>query len=208
VLPAGGRRDLFDRGALGTLEQLDQERLLGAGAGRGLVGRCSSARLGRLRLGLTLGRLDRCVAPGELGLTLGAGRLGRDLAGSAVCRRGSGVGLVLRDADRRHAFAGDHDPLGLGLDDADQAAVAQALHHLGECAARELEGLGQRQNREIRALGGGAEDDGLGVAELGHGMISIAGEHRRSPTSPSPGGWSRAGRGPGDRPAMWRARPP
>ena len=51
VLPAGGRGDLLDGRALGALEQLDQLRLLGAGPGRGLVGRRGLRRLGRLRLG-------------------------------------------------------------------------------------------------------------------------------------------------------------
>jgi hypothetical protein len=45
-LYAGGRGDLLDRGALGTLEHLDHPGLLGAGAGRGL-----RARLGKLLLG-------------------------------------------------------------------------------------------------------------------------------------------------------------
>ena len=39
VLPAGGLGDLLDRGALGALEHLDHQGLLGAGAGRGLLGR-------------------------------------------------------------------------------------------------------------------------------------------------------------------------
>src|ERR687891_2754648 len=46
VLPAGGRGDLLDRGALGTLEHLDHLRLLGAGARGGLRARLTA----RLRL--------------------------------------------------------------------------------------------------------------------------------------------------------------
>ena len=47
-------------------------------------------------------------------------------------------------------------------------------------------------------------------AELGHGhgVISIAGEHRCSPTSSSPGGRTRSGQRAGDRPSTRRARPP
>src|SRR5687768_5720197 len=52
ALPTGDLGDLLDCGALGTLEQLDHPRLLGAGARRGLLGRRS---LGGPRL--ALGRL-------------------------------------------------------------------------------------------------------------------------------------------------------
>src|SRR5919106_2641238 len=52
MLPAGGLGDLLDRGALGTLEQLDHLGLLSAGPGRGLLGPRRLARLGRLRLAL------------------------------------------------------------------------------------------------------------------------------------------------------------
>ena len=62
----------------------------------------------------------------------------------------------------------------VGLDDPDQALVAEAVHHLGEGAALDLERLGQRQHREVGALRGGAEDHELGVAEPGHGMISVS----------------------------------
>src|SRR5919106_6788546 len=57
VLPAGGRGDLLDRGALGALEHLDHARLLGAGAGRGLGRRLSVAlaTAGRRGVGLALG---------------------------------------------------------------------------------------------------------------------------------------------------------
>src|SRR5918995_3621330 len=47
MLPAGGRGDLLDRGALGSLEQLDHERLLGAGARRPRRGDLGP-RVGRL----------------------------------------------------------------------------------------------------------------------------------------------------------------
>ena len=78
----------------------------------------------------------------------------------------------------------------------DQALGLEAAEDLVDGAALDLERLGQRQDRTVVALGGGAEDDGLGVAELGHGMISIC---RRALIAllraPSPGGRSRSGRG-------------
>ena len=70
-----------------------------------------------------------------------------------------------------------------------------------------VEAVGQRQDREVGALRGGAEDHELGVAELGHGMISVGGEHHRPPTTPSPGGRSRAGRVREIGAATRRARP-
>ena len=39
------------------------------------------------------------------------------------------------------------------------------------------------------------EDDGPGVAELGHGMISVAGGHSRPPMTLSPAARARSGRG-------------
>ena len=61
-------------------------------------------------------------------------------------------------------------------EDPDQTAVAEAVHHLGKGAALELEAVRQGQDREVGALRGGAEDHELGIAELGHGMISITSE--------------------------------
>src|SRR5919106_212034 len=63
VLPTGGRSDLLDRGALGTLEQLDHERLLGAGARGGLAGRLTVWLAGGGRRGV-----DRAVALGQVPL--------------------------------------------------------------------------------------------------------------------------------------------
>jgi hypothetical protein len=123
----------------------------------------------------------------------GHGCVRRALArGTGLGRRRGCVGLrgarrrlvVLRlHADRGHALAGDHHSLGpaVGVENPDQAAVAEAVHHLGEGAALELEAIGQGQDREVGALRGGAEDHELGVAELGHGRISICGE-RPSPS--------------------------
>jgi len=57
--------------------------------------------------------------------------------------------------------SGKDHPLrpAVGLDHPDEALVAEAVHHLGKGAALELEGLGQRQDREVGALRGGCEDD-------------------------------------------------
>src|SRR5688500_2342944 len=67
VLPAGGRGDLLDRGALGAPEQLDHLGLLGAGARRGLLTRLTGypRRAG-----------GRSGGPGLLALALGRPRLG------------------------------------------------------------------------------------------------------------------------------------
>ena len=202
----------------GRFEQLDHERLLGAGARCGLLGRCSVGWLGRLRLGLTLARLGHGVAFGGLGLTHRAGRLG------GLCRRGWRLGLLLclltrgatvlrvssalwrvSDRDRRglvgvlqlcpevgraHAaveqagrggediVGGEAKPLGAPAD------RAQRLALVGRAAWRVIE-RGQDGRELLLAEVGGA----------GHGMISFAGEHHRSPTSPSPGGWNRGGGG-------------
>ena len=77
----------------------------------------------------------------------------------------------------------------------DQALGLEAAEDLVDRTALDLERFGQRQDGTVVALGSGAEDHGLGVAELGHGMISVLGKHRCSPTSPSPGGRTRSGRG-------------
>jgi hypothetical protein len=53
----------------------------------------------------------------------------------------------------------------------DQGLGLEAAEDLGDGAALDLESLGQRQDGTIVALGGGAEDDGLGIAELDHEMI-------------------------------------
>src|SRR5918996_2838218 len=127
VLPAGGRGDLLERGALGTLEHLDHLRLLGAGPRRGLRGRL----IGRGRLALTGRRRGRGSL---LALALGRPRLGSllravGLAGGsrgvdravAPRRRRARVGgrrgvLVLRlDADRGHALAGDDHAFGAAV---------------------------------------------------------------------------------------------
>jgi hypothetical protein len=51
----------------------------------------------------------------------------------------------------------------------DQAIRLEAAEDLVDSAALDLEGLGQRQDRTVVALRGGAEDDSLSVAELCHG---------------------------------------
>jgi hypothetical protein len=58
-----------------------------------------------------------------------------------------------------------------GAEHPDQAAIAEAVHHLMESTALELEAVWQGQDRKVGALRGGAEDHELGVAELWHGMI-------------------------------------
>jgi hypothetical protein len=57
-----------------------------------------------------------------------------------------------------------------------QALGLEAAEHLVNGAALDLQVLGQRQDREVLALGRCAEDDELGIAEAGH---------RRSPPSES-----------------------
>src|SRR5919106_872791 len=198
VLPAGGRGDLLDRGALGALEHLDHARLLGAGAGRSRRGRRGLGDprvvLGRLALFRRLGRAGRTRCEGG-GLDSGTGR-----RRARVARRRALWRVVLGlDADGLEAGAGDPERRRVvaarGALVVDQALGFEAAEDLVDGAALDLEALRPRQDRAIVALGSGAEDDRLGVAELRHRMISVLGEHRRSPTSPSPGGWCRAGRG-------------
>jgi len=47
------------------------------------------------------------------------------------------------------------------------------VDHLGGSAAAQA--LGQRQGDAVLALCGGAQDDGLGVGKLGHGVVSVFG---------------------------------
>ena len=75
-------------------------------------------------------------------------------------------------------------------------------------AALEVEGFGQRQDREVGALRGGAEDHGLGIADLAYGWSpssesTIALLVPRAPAAGAArGGVVRSGA------AMRRARPP
>ena len=82
--------------------------------------------------------------------------------------------LALRlDADGFEAGAGDAQRRRVvaarGALVIDQALGLEAAEDLVDGAALDFEGLGQRQDGTVVALRGGAEDDGLGVAELGHG---------------------------------------
>ena len=121
----------------------------------------------------------------------------------------------VRGRDRRAALVVQLDPeVGRA-----QAAVEQARRGGEDVVGGEAEPLGAAADRAqgLAPVGGAARrvverrQDGreLLLAEVGggHGMISIAGEHDRPPTSPSPGGWSRAGRGREIGPATRRARP-
>jgi hypothetical protein len=81
----------------------------------------------------------------------------------------------------------------------DQALGLEAAEDLGDSAAFELEGVGQRQDREIVALRGGDEDRELGIAEPGHGMISVVGGHQCPPYQPEPRRPEPRGAGSGDR---------
>jgi hypothetical protein len=129
MLPAGGLRDLLDRGALGALEHLDHQPLLGAGAGRGLLGRRSFARLAHLRLGFALGRRGR---------TVGSGRR-RALVGRARARLRVVLGL---DADGLKPGACDSDRWWVvaswGALGSDQALGLEAAENLVDGAALDL----------------------------------------------------------------------
>ena len=135
-------------GALGALEHVDHQRLLGAGARRPRRG----------ALGPRVGRLA------GLGLTHGVRRLGGRRA-----RVGPGGGLwrvVLGlDADGLEAGAGDPEwrrvVAARGALVIDQALGLEAAEDLVDGAALDLEGLGQRQDRAVIALGSRTEDDGL-----------------------------------------------
>ena len=72
------------------------------------------------------------------------------------------------DADRGHALAGDDHPLGsaVATEDADQAPVAEAVHHLVEGTALEREAVRQRQDREVGALRGGLAAAILGILSV------------------------------------------
>ena len=134
-----------------------------------------------------------------------AGAGGVDRLDSGIGRRRARVGrrgalwrVVLGlDADGLEAGAGDPERRRVvaarGALVIDQALGLEAAEDLVDGAALDLERLGQRQDRAVVALRGGAEDDGLGIAELGHGMISVVGEHHRPPTTPSPAGRSPVG---------------
>jgi hypothetical protein len=141
-----------------TLEHFNHLGLLGAGAWRGLLGRCSFAPLGCRRL--TLGRA---------GYAAGFG-----CRGSGIGRRRAlwGVGLDL-DAGSLEAGAGNPERRRVvaarGALVLDQALGLEAPEHLVDGAALAPERLGQRQDGTVGALRGGAEDHGLGVAELDHG---------------------------------------
>ena len=103
-------------------------------------------------------------------------------------RLGLGSGSAARALGRRRALwrvvlGLDADGLEAGASDAqrrrviaargalvlDQAPGFEATKDLVHRAALDLERLGQRQDGTVVALHGGAEDDGLGIAELGHG---------------------------------------
>ena len=58
----------------------------------------------------------------------------------------------------------------------DQALGLEAAEDLGDGAALELEGVGQRQGGTVVALRGGAEDHELGIAEPCSWLISIVPE--------------------------------
>jgi hypothetical protein len=89
-------------------------------------------------------------------------------------RIGWDVILALRlDADGFEAGAGDPErgrvvaPRGAPV--LDQALGLKAAEHFVNGAALDPERIGQRQDGTVVSLRGGAEDHGLGVAELGHG---------------------------------------
>jgi hypothetical protein len=124
--------------------------------------------------------------------------------GSVGCSFGLGqrralwrvVGL---DTDGRETGAGDPKrrrvvaaPAAAAID---QALRLEAAEHLVDRAAPDLERLGQRQHGTVVALRGRAQDHGLGIAELGHGTISVGREHHRPPTALSPAGRTRSGHG-------------
>jgi hypothetical protein len=141
-----GRGDLLDGGTLGALEHVDHLSLLGARARRGLGG-----RLAGRRLGLAGGRRGRGVGFGGLRRTLARGTgLGRRRG--CVGLRGARRRLVVPglDADRGHALAGDDHSLRPAVGVEDQAAVAEAVHHLGE--RERIIAEHERRLAEIEAL--------------------------------------------------------
>ena len=168
-------------------------RGVGLSAGAALAGLAALAAFAFACLG-------RC---GRRGGLCGLGRRLRLLARSVAVLRRRGALWRVRGRDRRAALVVQLDPeVGRA-----HAAVEQAGRGGEDIVGGEPEPLGAAADRAQRlALVGGAarriverrQDGGeLLLAEVGggHGLISIGGEHDRSPTSPSPGGWSRAGRG-------------
>ena len=85
----------------------------------------------------------------------------------------SGASSSVLDADGFEAGAGDLERgrvvAARGAEVIDQALALEAAEDLGDGAALDFECLGQRQDGTVGALRGGAENDGLGIAELGHG---------------------------------------
>ena len=59
----------------------------------------------------------------------------------------------------------------VGIDFLDEAFGDHRLHHLGGGAS--AQGTGKRQDIVTVALSGGAENYGLRVGELGHGVVSL-----------------------------------
>jgi hypothetical protein len=100
------------------------------------------------------------------GVALGRPR-GRDRRRGGVLVGGGGcLAVVVLGADGSHALAGDDHPLrsAVATDDSDQEPAAEAAEDLVDGAALDLERLGERQDRAVGALRGGAEDDSLGIA--------------------------------------------
>jgi hypothetical protein len=145
-------------------------------------------------LGRRLGLLTRSVALLRLGGVLWRFR-GRDRRAALVVQLDPEVGRAHAVVEQARGggediVGGEPGPLGAAAD------RAQRLALVGRAARRIVE---RRQDgRELL------------LAELvgaGHWMISICGQHERSPTTRSPGGWCRAGRRREIGSAMRRARP-
>jgi hypothetical protein len=121
-------------------------RLAGAGRTVGLGGKGRGLDRGGVALGRPRGR---------------GRRRGGVLVGGGGC-----LAVVVLDADGSHALAGDDHPLrsAVATDDSDQGPAAEAAEDLVDGAALDLERLGERQDRAVGSLRGGAEDDSLGIA--------------------------------------------
>ena len=185
----------------GRFEQLDQQRLLGAGAGRGLVGRCGLGRLGslgRLRLGLALARCRRLgglcrlrSAPAAPGLPSRRPAPSGAPCGASVAGTGDAAGScssTLKSAGLRRPSS---RPGAAARTSSVESPNRWALRPIARRASPRLAGLRGASSSADRMVASCF----LLRSVAGHGMISIAGEHHRPPTSPSPGGWRRAGRG-------------
>ena len=174
-----------------------------APGGLGLLGVGGALGSGCCRGGLLSGLCGPCGRRGllsrDVGLLSGRGPLGR------VRSRGRRGVLVVQHGPKLRRVEAAMEQGGRGGEDV-LCSQAEAL-----CAAVDrAQGLTLVGGVVRRVIERRQDGGKLLLAELGgtgHGMISALGEHERSPTSPSPGGWTPHKAWAGDRAPIGRARP-